>query len=93
MGLLDYCIEKSKPHSGVIVLDSPLTTYHNNQTRQPGDEISSDMQERFFHYLTSVKNDRQIIILDNKMPPAEVINKINLIHFTKEGTRKGFFPS
>lgn len=92
-GLLDYCIEKFKPHSGLIVLDSPLTTYHNNQTPQAGDEISTDMQERFFEGLKNVKDDRQIIILDNKMPSAEVISKVNLIQFSKNSIRKGFFPN
>lgn len=91
-GLLDYCIENLKPHSGFIILDSPLTTYHNNQIPQTGDEISSDMQERFFQDLTKVKDDRQIIILDNKTPSKEISSKFNLIQFSKDGVRKGFFP-
>jgi hypothetical protein len=93
-GLLDYCIEKSKPHSGFILLDSPLTTYHNNQKREKGDEINSDMQESFFRNLTSIKNDRQIIILDNKVPPTDIIGKINYIQFSNDNNsiRKGFFP-
>ena len=94
-GLLDYCLEKSKPHSGFIVLDSPLTTYHNNQKREKEDEIAPDMQELFFKNLAKVKNDRQIIILDNKIPPSDVIDKINYIQFSNETTslRKGFFPN
>lgn len=92
-GLLDYCIEKSKPHSGFIILDSPLTTYHNNQKRETDDEINSDMQESFFKSLTDIKDDRQIIILDNKVPPSQIIHKFNYIQFSKDGFRTGFFPS
>lgn len=91
-GLLDYCIEKGKPHSGFIVLDSPLTTYHNNQKREADDEVNSDMQESFFKELIKIKADRQIIILDNKMPPINVIEEINYIQFSKDGYRTGFFP-
>lgn len=93
-GLLDYCIEKSKPHSGFIVLDSPLTTYHNNQKRESGDEIAPDMQEMFFSSLTDIKEDRQIILLDNKIPPPNVADKVNYIKFSNDSNslRKGFFP-
>ena len=92
-GLLDYCIEKSKPHSGFIVLDSPLTTYHNNQKPQIGDEVSLDMQDAFFKDLTQINENRQIIILDNKMPNENLVNDFNLIKFSNDGNRKGFFPS
>lgn len=92
-GLLDYCIEKSKPHSGLIILDSPLTTYHNNQKREKDDEANSDMQESFFNALTKVKDDRQIIILDNKVPHNDVIKEVNYIQFSKDGFRTGFFPN
>lgn len=93
-GLLDFCLENSKPHSGFIVLDSPLTTYHNTQKREKDDEIAPDMQELFFKDLAKVKDDRQIIILDNKVPPSDVISKINYIQFSNEANsiRKGFFP-
>ena len=95
IGLLDYCIEKSKPHSGFVVLDSPLTTYHNNQKRERDDEVSSDMQVSFFKYLIEVKEDRQLIILDNKVPPNDVISEINYIQFDNEANsiRRGFFPN
>ncbi len=94
-GLLDYCINESKPHSGFIIIDSPLTTYHNNQKRENGDEIATDMQELFFKNLAEVPEDRQIIILDNKIPPSDVIDKINYIQFSSDpdSIRKGFFQN
>ena len=92
-GLLDYCIENGKPHSGFIILDSPLTTYHNNQKRETDDEVNSDMQELFFKSLTNIKDDRQIIILDNKVPPTEIIHTFNYIQFSNDGLRTGFFST
>jgi len=93
-GLLDYCISNAKPHAGFIVLDSPLTTYHNNQKRESDDEIAPDMQEMFFRSLININEDRQIILLDNKIPPSDVADKINFILFSnnKNSLRKGFFP-
>ena len=93
-GLLDYCFEQSKPHPGFIILDSPLTTYHNNQKRENGDEVTSNMQESFFLNIVGVKKDRQIIIFDNKIPPSSIIDKVNYIQFSNQenSVRKGFFP-
>lgn len=93
-GLLDFCIQHKKPHSGFILLDSPLTTYHNNQKRETDDEINPDMQHAFFNDLIKIKDDRQVIILDNKIPESDVISKINFIQFRSDtdSSRRGFFP-
>ena len=52
------------------------------------------MEDAFFNDLSTIANDRQIIMLDNKDPNDEVISKINYIHFTgdKSNGRQGFFP-
>lgn len=97
IGLLDYCINKGNPHPGIVVLDSPLTTYHNNKDQQimeNGDEASEDMQNSFYKYLSTIPANRQIIILDNKIPNSEVIDNVNYIQFSNspDSMRKGFFP-
>ena len=95
IGLLDYCINKGNPHPGIVVLDSPLTTYHNNKEQQiieNEDEVSEDMQNAFYKYLSTIPVNRQIIILDNKIPNTEIIEKVNYIQFSNS-TRKGFFPA
>lgn len=93
LGLQDYCIENNKPHPGFVILDSPLTTYHSNQKREENDEIAKDMQESFFEYLSSISEDRQIIIFDNKIPENKYIDKFNYIEFSKNNNtlRRGFF--
>lgn len=94
LGLLDFCLQKQMPHPGLAVLDSPLTTYHKGQEKEEDDEIEKDMQESFFKYLSEIGDDRQIIILDNKMPPNHLIPQINFIQFSEnsKSTRRGFFP-
>ena len=99
IGLLDFCIGTDKPHSGVIVLDSPLTTYHKNKGQEQhivdNDEASKDMQDAFYNYLSNAPTNRQIIILDNKVPAGNIIRKVNYIQFSDEpnSSRSGFFPT
>jgi len=93
LGLQDYCIEYDKPHPGFVILDSPLTTYHSNQKREENDEVTKDIQESFFEYLSTISDDRQIIIFDNKIPDIKYIDKFSYIEFSKNDSslRKGFF--
>ncbi|HZW40401.1 MAG TPA: hypothetical protein VFF33_13970 [Ignavibacteriaceae bacterium] len=93
LGLMEYCIENGLPHSRLVVIDSPLTTYHGKDADSQ-DEISHDMQDAFFKNVATINNNRQIIILDNKEPPEELKTNINYIHFTGDRNRgrAGFFP-
>lgn len=95
IGLMDFCIQKQLPHSRIVVIDSPLTTYHGKeQVNLNPEEVAKDMQDAFFKNLSETNIDRQIIILDNKDPDEEFRSKINYIHFTNDKTRgrQGFFP-
>lgn len=92
VSLMEFCKEKNLPHPGFVVLDSPLTTYQGKKSNQD-DEISNDIQTAFFGDLSSIKDDMQIIILENKEPDEEIKDKINYIEFTKDNHsgRYGFF--
>ncbi len=98
IGLLDFCISTGKPHPGIVVLDSPLTTYHKNQGQElkfeKEDEADENMQNAFFEYLSNNSSNKQIIILDNKVPLSNIIEKVNYIQFSddSDSLRKGFFP-
>lgn len=94
LGLMDYCISKNLPHSRIIILDSPLTTYQGKESKVKSVEIAKDMEDAFFYDLSTVDTDRQIIMLDNKDPNDEIKSQINYIHFTgdKSNGRQGFFP-
>lgn len=93
IGLLEFCKEKSLPHPGFIVLDSPLLAYWAPEGEE--DNLKgTDLKDRFYAYLTARHQDSQIIIIENEHPPEAFIQDINLTVFTKnplEG-RYGFFP-
>lgn len=91
ISILEYCKAKNKPHPGFVIIDSPLTTYKGRKSEE---ELNEDIQQAFFKDLTSLGDNFQIIIFDNKEPKDEVKQKINIVEFTKDINhgRYGFFP-
>lgn len=96
IALMKYCIDKNLPHLGFIVLDSPVLTFRGIDKKSTNGEefISDELKDKFYAELSKYKNDTQIIIIENKEPPAEIIKDINYIHFTKSKNngRYGFIP-
>ncbi|TGR72415.1 hypothetical protein EN837_03455 [bacterium M00.F.Ca.ET.194.01.1.1] len=100
VALLRYCRSRGKPHPGFIVLDSPLTTVKQGrgQTEVEADDgrIEPMIEPKFWESLASVDPYMQIIVLDNKEPPPELADKLNLQIFAglgaKPGERRGFIP-
>lgn len=92
LGLLRFCLKRSMPHPGLLVVDSPLVVYRQaDPDFDPRDkDFSPDVKDAFYRSLSNVK-DIQVIIFENDGPPADLI--ANIIHFTKtdEG-RYGFIP-
>lgn len=77
-------------HMGVVMLDSPLTSFKEKDRQEMGDDI----QQAFYEELSSLSEQHQIIILENKDPTESVRNKLNSVHFSGvpgQG-RAGFFP-
>lgn len=81
IGLLNYCIKKGLPHTGMIILDSPLTTYKEEDTIKDEEVIPEEIQNKFYEYLSKI--DYQVIVLENKKPQPELIRNINYIEFTR----------
>jgi hypothetical protein len=95
IGLLEYCSEEEAelPHPGLVVLDSPLVTYKRRDT-EPGEEIPEDVTVAFYHALANLSPERQVIVLENNDPPADLHDKIRYIHFSRSAVgRYGFFPT
>lgn len=93
LGLLRFCQNRSMPHPGLLVVDSPLVVYRqaDDPNSDPGDEgFSTDVKEAFYRSLSAAVGI-QVIICENDDPPADL--SANIIHFTKtnEG-RYGFIP-
>lgn len=93
LGLLRYCRNRSMPHPGFLVVDSPLVVYR--QAEDPDfdpreKDFSTDVKEAFYRSL-SVAEGIQVIVCENDDPPADL--RANIVHFTKTNQeRYGFIP-
>lgn len=93
LGLLAFCRACQKPHTGFVVLDSPLLAY-----REPDGEeydlTGTDLKERFYAYLEALPEDTQVIIIENTDPPDLITKREQSIMFSKNPyhERYGLFP-
>jgi len=93
VSLLQFCRQYETPHPGFIILDSPLLSYR--EPEGDGDDLSStDLNSHFYEFLANLPNDRQVLVVENTDPPADIQTSVQTIEFTKiEGVgRYGFFP-
>ena len=92
ISLMDYLKNKKLKHTGIIILDSPLTTLKEkkNTTNEKNEDVNNTIQQSFFSYLADNFSDSQIIIFENKEPDKDVIKKINYINFT-QNTEEGIY--
>lgn len=93
IGLLHYCESETKPHSGVVILDSPLCTLRTKNIDKD-EAITDEVKNAFYESIMAFTGKGQVIILDNDGPEAEVTRKTKYIEFTKDRNngRYGFFP-
>lgn len=93
LGLMVFCRARQTPHTGVVVLDSPLLAY-----REPeGDEDDlqgTDLQEQFYAYLQTLSDDTQVIIIENSDPPDAVkaLDQVQMFGKNPHHGRYGLFP-
>jgi len=97
IGLLHYCRRYSRPHPGMVVIDSPLTSYKKGKANSTADgPIDAGIEASFWKSLTELGDSIQVIIVENKAPPSEVAEKVNYQWFAGEnadiGERVGFIP-
>lgn len=93
IGLMVFCRENNLPHPGFVVLDSPLLAYWKPEGEED-DLRGTDLKDRFYEYLLGLKDDLQVIIIENEHPPETVFSRANVIVFTKNPHqgRYGLFP-
>lgn len=83
-------VAKSR-HPQFVVIDSPLTSF------KPADKyrVEDDVIRGFYESLVKTPDDRQVIIIENEDPPADLISQMKHHHFSGPGGegRQGFFPN
>lgn len=83
LALLEYCRERSLPHPGFVVMDSPLLAYFKPEGEDDTQLQGTDLKERFYSYLkTHHGRDSQIVIIENQHPPASVEDGLAVTVFT-----------
>jgi len=93
LGLLEFCKERSLPHPGFVVLDSPLLAYYKPEGE--GDSLQgTTLKQKFYKYLIEEYSDSQVIIVENEHPPESFESQLGLTVFTKnpQHGRFGLFP-
>lgn len=91
IALADFCIERSLPHPGFLVLDSPLITY-----RAPGESEGAGPNRSFataFYQDMEEGFRGQVIVMENTDPLDGLSEETFDVEFTKTGEfgRYGFF--
>ena len=89
VAVIIYCVEKRLPHPGFLVLDTPLLTYREPMTSKHGelsqDEVAlkdTNLAEHFYKHLASLKNEVQIIVIENSDPPTAIRSLARIETFT-----------
>ena len=93
IAILDYCLSKSLPHPGFVVVGSPLLVYRQPDAGEDG--FSSEVKRSFFADLAVRFNSAQIIVLDHEELPSAIdaSGATNWIRFTGSDVgRRGFIP-
>ena len=94
LGLLSHCRSHQMPHTGFVVLDSPLLAYREPDGAED-DLTGTDLQEQFYSYIEGFSADSQIIVVENTNPPDVIMGNKQSIMFSKNPHhgRYGLFPA
>ncbi|MES3082306.1 hypothetical protein [Sphingomonas faeni] len=97
LGLLRYCAANGRPHPGFIVIDSPLTSYKRGRDVKLNDGVDLGLEDGFWSSMPNTSADLQVIIIENKEPPAAVQTGTHYEWFSgadaTDRDRAGFVPN
>ncbi|WP_313920428.1 hypothetical protein [Tahibacter sp.] len=93
VGLLAFCRKHRTPHTGFIVLDSPLLAYRKPDGTED-DLRGTDLQEQFYAYLEALPSNTQVIVVENIDPPEAIMSLEQSLMFSRNPHhgRYGLFP-
>lgn len=98
LGLLKFCKINNRPHPGLVVIDSPLTSYKKAPKANKADvPLAAGVEAAFWQSLRSLTQDLQVIVIENKEPPQDIAMAVHYERFAGEGAvsgeRAGFIPT
>lgn len=99
VGLLRYCASNDLPHPGLVVIDSPLTSYKKGKPSAEGGDkpVDAGIEAAFWNSLKTAVSGTQVIVIENKEPPGETAAAVHYEWFAGENAlpdeRRGFIPS
>ena len=79
IALSRYMYENAKYAPNFLVLDSPILSLKDKETKKPSDTMGSAL----FENIIETKENIQTIVIENNIPDINY-ERANLIHFTKE---------
>lgn len=99
LGLMNTCLAAGHPHPGFVILDSPLLNFRPpkaGEVEAPdtgAEPLGEEVKQLFYASLATLPADRQVIIIENVDPAAELRAHMTSEIFTKTSVdRYGFFP-
>ncbi|MDY1007381.1 MULTISPECIES: hypothetical protein [unclassified Sphingomonas] len=99
LALASYCQKNNRPHPGFVVIDKPLTSYKRQGAKGvegPDSPVGSGVEAAFWDSLTKMAKGVQVIIVENKEPPASVAAAVHYEWFAGNeagpSDRVGFIP-
>ncbi|ELO0988774.1 hypothetical protein RZD54_004201 [Citrobacter freundii] len=87
IGLLKYCVKNGMPHLGLVVIDSPLTSFKKKGAAKisgSNEPISAGVETGFWHSLAQLPKTMQVIVIENKEPPTTIISEVHYEWFAGE---------
>ncbi|HWI19877.1 MAG TPA: hypothetical protein VNT81_19120, partial [Vicinamibacterales bacterium] len=93
IGLLESCKTTDTPHPSFVILDTPLRAYREPEGTED-DLRGTDLDVKFYDYLATLANNRQVIIIENTDPPAHIttLPQVTMFSGNPHSGRYGFFP-
>jgi hypothetical protein len=82
IGLLQFCKSKDTPHPSFVILDTPLRAYREPEGSED-DLTGTDLNVKFYDYLATLPDDRQVNIVENTDPPAPIKTRPQVVMFSK----------
>lgn len=90
---MTLCRSGGNAHPGFAILDSPLFASWEPDDADDYDLSKTDVNEKFYEWLSGPSCQGQVIVVDNRPPPSWLAARANVVHSPKSNVgRYGLFP-